>query len=257
MEECVIALETVLSRMICTLDIGLMYYFPRFIPVIYLVSILSRMWPAIEKRCFLFSGGLVDVIIVIGGIVRYIFVLRDIFCRSRRAGLPSRSVLTMVAACVLSPFSLFVGYTGESIMREALVFYIAYCVSDTYHGVLYYPQYFTLLDGWLHHTATGVCMAYFLYNKNYRPGCLAFIVEIPTIFLSASRVWRDSRLVRLCRNVIFPPSFVICRIILLGVFTWHSFIAGEIPIHFLWIYTLFTFLNLYWFSIFSKKLLMR
>lgn len=76
MEHCIVVLESVLYRMLCSLDMGMMYVFPRFIPVIYIVSTISRIWLTVENRCFLISGRVIDGMILTADLASFLFALQ-------------------------------------------------------------------------------------------------------------------------------------------------------------------------------------
>ena len=108
-----------------------------------------------------------------------------------------QSIISLMAASFLAPIGIwenimfYMGGNGgvEWIRRELHLFYLAYVAADTYHGLKYYPQYFPLMEGWIHHVVTGLFVFYMLYHQQLRPISLGMIVEVPSIILFSSRVF--------------------------------------------------------------------
>jgi len=163
----------------------------------------------------------------------------------------AQSILSLMAASFLAPIGIwenimfYVGGTGiEWIRQELHLFYLAYVVADTYHGLKYYPQYFPLIEGWIHHVLTGLFVFYQLYNRQLRPISVGMIVELPSIILFSSRVFYPR--LKWIKKHIFPSLFVFCRIIQLGILTWDCYIRNEITIAFVIFYILFSIINGNW-----------
>lgn len=174
-----------------------------------------------------------------------------------------QSILSLITSSVLAPFgiletlSFFFGYDLEKTLghrRHVHTFYIAYTVTDTLYGNIYYPDFFPLLEGWCHH---GITMIYTLYNlitQQLRPCSVSMIVEVPTIILCASRVWKDNQRVKWMRRRLFPPFFILFRIVLLTLVTMGNYYHnGEGDVFLLVMWVFFTTLNLYWISLILFK----
>ena len=163
-----------------------------------------------------------------------------------------QSILSLTAASFLAPIGIwenimfYMGGNGgvEWIRRELHLFYLAYVAADTYHGLKYYPQYFSFLEGWIHHVVTGLVVLYLLYNQQLRPISLGMIVEVPTIILTSSRVFYPH--LQWIQKYIFPSLFVLCRIIQLGIVTWDCYTSHEITLPIVILYILFSLLNGNW-----------
>lgn len=171
-----------------------------------------------------------------------------------------QSIVSLLASSILAPYSLWETYTffmlgniSDSIRKQIHVFYLAYCLADAFHGLLYYPKYFTFLEGYTHHVMTGGYVLYCLYKNQFRPCCLAMVVEVPSVILFSSRVFADNKVVRWCKKKIFPFLFIFFRIILLGFFTISSYRANDIGIPVIGLYTGFSCLNLHWMFLLYKK----
>ena len=174
-----------------------------------------------------------------------------------------QSVMSLMAASVLAPVGLleaaffFAGKDMESVFGHRLqvhFFYIAYGIMDTLYGNLYYPDFFPLLEGWAHHVLTSMFTLYNLYNGYLRPCSISMIVEVPSVVLFSSRVFKDNEVIRKLRQEVFPHIFVIFRIILLSVMGMDCYRKGDGDISVLFVLFLFSTLNIYWISIiFIKK----
>jgi len=164
-----------------------------------------------------------------------------------------QSIISLYAACVLAPLGVWETFfsSSENVRRQIHLFYIAYCLADIYHGRLYYPQYFTLLSGWLHHGMTGGYVVYCLLHHRLRNCCLAMIVEVPSIILFSSRVFRGHWLVVRCKKQLFCPLFILCRIILCGWNVMRVYRPGDTLL--ITFFSIFTILNTYWILTFMTQ----
>jgi len=174
-----------------------------------------------------------------------------------------QSVMSLMAASVLAPVGLleagffFAGKDMESLLGHRLqvhFFYIAYGIMDTLYGNLYYPEFFPLLEGWAHHVLTSMFTLYNLYHGYLRPCSISMIVEVPSVVLFSSRVFKDNEVIRRLRQEVFPHMFVFFRIFLLSLMGMDCYRKGDGDISVLFVLFLFSTLNIYWISIiFIKK----
>lgn len=203
---------------------------------------------------------------VLTSLLRYFSWFCYVFSQTTRSGKKTpfqfQSVVSLTAASMLAPcgiweaWALFTSGTGlsEMMKREMLIFYVAYCLADIYHGLRYYPQFFPVIEGWLHHGLTGGYVLLSIYQKHYLPCCLSMVVEIPSILLFSSRVFQGQPVIRWCKRHLFPPLFVFFRILLLGLITGKLFWSGEVGLPVVFFYLLFSILNGHWMlQMFAKK----
>jgi len=171
-----------------------------------------------------------------------------------------QSVLSLIVASILAPLSIwetFIDALPEKFRLEMHFFYIAYCLADIYHGQMYYPQYFPFLEGWFHHLLTGGYVAYSVYQNQLRPCCVGMIVEVPSIILFASRVFRGNETVAWCKEYIYPPLFILFRLTFLTYFAWEMKRQDEIGWVGICLTQLFLVLNIYWICQIYKKVWIR
>jgi hypothetical protein len=169
-----------------------------------------------------------------------------------------RSILSLITALVLSPLSIhqiwkqvqhgrIETYQGDEPIHYVIsFFYLAYVIVDTLVGVIYYPKYFTFLEGWLHHFCSAFIVIYYNFVKPETRivMCMNSIVEISSILLFISKIFYDVDCVQRIKKKIFFNVFLFFRII----------VPTMIVVYFYRFYdcfgycnyALFTFLNLYW-----------
>lgn len=133
-----------------------------------------------------------------------------------------RSILSFMTATILSPLSFLEiymeissGHHNDEIQFFMANFYMAYVVVDVLIGMLYYPEYLTFLEGWLHHFGTFLIVYYGYYinpMKRIRV-CILLIVETPSIILFLSRIFYDVLWIKKLKKTIFYPSFFMFRIV--------------------------------------------
>lgn len=170
-----------------------------------------------------------------------------------------RSFLSFLTALVLSPLSFYelyrqiqqkgryeLFYGDSSIQYFMANFYIAYIVVDTLVGMIYYPQYFTLLEGWLHHWGTCgfVYYSYYIDHPKSMFVCLYMIVEAPSILLFLSRIFYDVSFIQRIKKKLFFPMFLFFRILMPTFFVLYFYHLCDLSCCL--IYGSFTSLNLYW-----------
>jgi hypothetical protein len=190
------------------------------------------------------------------GFFRYcVYLLFVSYCMVRATKNPKRlrSILSLITAIILSPLSfyyvskeIYFGYGDEEIHYFMANFYLSYVVVDIVVGMIYYPQYFTLLEGWLHHfgTFSFVYYGYYLNPMKRSRICVQLIVETSSIILFLSRVFYDVVWIRKLKQQLFYPSFFVFRIVLPIFFVIYLHLLCDIY-DFL-IFVSFTALNLYW-----------
>lgn len=184
----------------------------------------------------------------------FCYVFSQMTRSGKRTTYQTQSIVSLTAASVLAPlglwetWSFFISGSGLSPMvrREVFLFYLAYCLADTYHGLRYYPQFFPLIEGWLHHGFTGGYILLSLCQGHYLPGCLAMVVETPSLILFSSRVFHKDLMIRWCKRHLFPLFFVLFRILVLGASVIKLFMIGEIGSSVVIFYLLFSLLNGHW-----------
>jgi len=171
-----------------------------------------------------------------------------------------QSIVSFSAAIFLAPYSLweaFVffqnGFISNHIRQQVHLFYLVYCFADFTHSFLYYPNHFKLLDGYLHHGVTGGYVLYKYLKNELRPCCLAMVVEVPSVLLFSSRIFKENVKIQYYKKHLFPYLFVFCRIIILGIYTLKCFVADEVGNMTILIYMLFTLVNIHWFLLIFKK----
>lgn len=177
-----------------------------------------------------------------------------------------RAVLSLIAALFLAPVGIYeqmLFWTGKIPTMtsnawhiEVVSFYLGYIIIDTWNGCTAYPEFFTLVDGWLHHLSTAAFAWISCYVGMSRVFALSMIVEVPTILLQLDRVIGDEW-TRTLRRTFFASLFVITRILLLGLFVWKLQDYPDIPVSYLTFcrvfYTGFTMMNLHWLGLMMRK----
>ena len=174
-----------------------------------------------------------------------------------------RSILSFLTAVVLSPWSMYQIhhqlqmeeyklFQEESSQVFMLLFYLAYVVVDTGFGILYYPQYFPFLEGWVHHLATTLFVSYYLLRPPFRVlCCMNMIIETSGILLFLSRIFHHVRWIQKLKRVLFYDMFLLFRIIIptMLIIYYYSFYNMFV----LFVYMSTTAVNLYWFVRLSQK----
>jgi hypothetical protein len=170
-----------------------------------------------------------------------------------------RSMLSFITALVLSPLSFYETYRqiqyggrvelfhGDTQIHYFMThFYLAYVVVDILVGVIYYPQYFTFLEGWLHHFGTFL-FVYCTYHHNPDKIMLismGFIVETSSILLFLSRIFYDVPWIQKIKNNCFYPLFLVFRIIIPTLLILYLYQLCDVACYF--IYGSTTVLYIYW-----------
>ena len=165
-----------------------------------------------------------------------------------------RSILSLTTALVLSPLSfieiyreVFFGESGgEEIQYFMSHFYMAYVVVDLSIGMIYYPEYFTFLEGWLHHIGTFLFVYYGYYvdpMKRTRV-CVQLVVETPSIILFLSRIFYDVPWIQKMKKLFFYPSFFFFRIVVPTFVAVYLHLLCDVCDYL--IFGSFTLLNLHW-----------
>lgn len=173
-----------------------------------------------------------------------------------------QNVPTLIASTVLAPFGMMefskiwflgphvlvqaVDLRWASIQKEVCIFYLSYITTDMCLGLQYYPQYFTLLEGYVHHIGTGLLVLDAVKSgRVLTPMVVSMITETSTIVLSLCRVFPSTRKTVL-RSVVFPVLFVLTRILSMLYVAYATVVTGQYP------YTiaavLFTAVNIHWLS---------
>lgn len=164
-----------------------------------------------------------------------------------------RSILSLTTAFVLSPLSflviyreVFFGENSEQIQYFMGHFYLAYIVIDLLVGMVYYPEYFTFLEGWLHHIGTSFIVYYGYYVSPMKRTrvCVLLIVETSSIVLFLSRILYDVPWIQKIKKKIFYPGFLLFRILVPICIVLYLKLLSDVY-DFL-IFGSFTSLNLYW-----------
>jgi len=178
-----------------------------------------------------------------------------------------QNVASLVASIALTPFgwadsiALLTGRMSISaiapfgwfiLQHKMGLFYLVFIIADWILGTAYYPQHFTMLEGFIHHGLTGAVVAEAMISgRSMNAMIAAMVVETSTIVLSINRVFPSTR-TPLIRGVLFPLLFFITRIVLisiLGIMSWKEGVHGHAALS-----VLFGVLNTYWISkFFSKK----
>jgi hypothetical protein len=177
-----------------------------------------------------------------------------------------RSILSLLTAIVLSPLSIHQIYKqlqygatdvflgDQEIQYFMANYYLAYTLVDTIVGLIYYPEYFTFLEGYLHH----ICTALFIYYSYYVSPekrifiCMEFIVEIPSTVLFVSRVFYDIEWIQEIRKKVFRPIFFVFRIFFPILIVIHLHNLMDVSAYI--IFSSFTILNFYWLIKMSKNI---
>jgi len=164
-----------------------------------------------------------------------------------------RSILSLMTALVLSPLSFLEIYTeissghhNDEIQFFMANFYLAYVMVDLLVGMLYYPEYFSFLEGWLHHLGTFLFVYYGYYMNPMKRTrvCVQLIVETSSIFLFLPRVFYDVSWIQRMKRIIFYPSFFMFRIVVPIFIVIYLQLLNDVY-DFL-IFGSFTLLNFYW-----------
>lgn len=165
-----------------------------------------------------------------------------------------RSVLTLVCSSVLTPLSFYQTIRQfqqphviyKSVMQTHMIlFYLAYCLVDTIFANVCCPEYFSLLEGWIHHISTGLGALYYLNHEKQVAVCICFILETSTIVMSLFRIFYDKEWALFLRDNVFRIMFVIFRLVLPNYFMYYFYdlIADSISLSMI---GLNTAVNMYW-----------
>lgn len=170
-----------------------------------------------------------------------------------------RSVLSLLSSVVLTPLSfhqVWHQFTHDEIYTDdvqtgILVFYLAYVVADTMAGCFYYRQYFTLLEGWVHHVGTGLISLYYM-GKTKTLYSMCMVIETSTILLSLFKIFYHVPCILYLRDKWFCKMFVFFRIMMptFFMFYFYKLLVDKIAIT---IYLINTTLNLYWICKIARK----
>lgn len=166
-----------------------------------------------------------------------------------------RSVLSLFASLVLTPMSFYeigcqygvgnVSMHKDSIQNPIQYYYLCYGIADIVLGNLYYPEYFTLLEGWVHHISTMSFAVYCLWVDKSMLFCFGLILETSSILLFASRIFFDCEWILWCKSHYFFSSFFFFRI-LLPTWMMYYFYPLTMDYVFMVLYSMGTLLNSYW-----------
>jgi hypothetical protein len=117
---------------------------------------------------------------------------------------------------------------------------------DLLVGMLYYSEYFSFLEGWLHHLGTFLFVYYGYYMNPMKRTrvCVQLIVETSSIFLFLPRVFYDVSWIQRMKRIIFYPSFFMFRIVVPIFIVIYLQLLNDVY-DFL-IFGTFTLLNFYW-----------
>lgn len=173
-----------------------------------------------------------------------------------------KGVYTTFTALVLTPFSIYeiyrYVYLNENntyiFERKASLFYITFTIMDYIIGLLYYKEYFSLLEGHIHHIMTCLFVYYNIITNNIMLTSVGFIVEAPTILLNIDRIFPDNIYAKYLRRKVFPYAFFIFRIFVLSLLYLISNSRGQLNIYIKISFMLFTAVNIYWFNKMYSKL---
>jgi len=165
------------------------------------------------------------------------------------------SILTWTASLVLSVTYLMDEWILTSRWsRFESWFYLSYTVLDMCFAACEYPHYFPFLSGTVHHLFSGAIVIYNIVQGRPDVTSHAFVVEIPTIVLTARRVFPECRACQWLYRRTFPTLFVTCRLIGL-TYTYYTRLA-DVPLF--WdhmFFPAFLMLNTYWtFLLFTKPI---
>lgn len=98
---------------------------------------------------------------------------------------------------------------------------------------------------------TGGYVVYCLSHHRLLNCCLAMIVEVPSIILFSSRVFRGHWLVVWYKKHLFCPLFILCRVILCGWNVMRVYRPGDTLL--VTLFSIFTILNTYWILMFMTQ----
>jgi len=169
-----------------------------------------------------------------------------------------RSILSFTTALVLSPLSIhqiwkqvehgrIETFQGDIQIQYSMhVFYLAYVCVDTFVGLVYYPEYFTFLEGWTHHICSALIVIYynFFKSENRVLICMNSVIEISSILLFTSKIFYDVEWVQKVKKKLFFNMFLFFRIIVPTMIVVYFYRLVDAIGYFF--YASFTLLNLYW-----------
>jgi hypothetical protein len=176
-----------------------------------------------------------------------------------------QSVISLSAATMLAPIGCYEMYKYFSdydnyintytinypYRRETILFYLTYAFADTVYGCIYYPEYFPILEGWVHHLCSSAYALYCLKSIN-TPSCLAMIVEIPSIILFSSRVFNTNKIISYLRKKWFPYIFIIFRVIIFWFIVMNLYSKNLLNLYNVIFFHMFATLNIHWWLIMMK-----
>lgn len=170
-----------------------------------------------------------------------------------------QSLNSMITAALMSPVGIWEHVVGAFPLREeAHLVFVAYCIMDSILGSLFFPEFFTLIEGWIHH---GILGGFLLFNcirpNHLMPGGMIMIVEIPSLILFASRIDPWNPHIRWARSNIFPSLFLVLRILLplYDIFNYYLNSATKEALDGLdlIIFTIFLIMNIHWFILMMRR----
>ena len=99
-------------------------------------------------------------------------------------------------------------WSDDRIARMSLTFFGAHLIFDTVLGVLYYPKYFNLLSGWVHHVLYLLLIRVLLQTNSTRALMPGFVEELPTAILAFGNLFPSLRM-----DLLFGLTFLLTRIV--------------------------------------------
>lgn len=153
--------------------------------------------------------------------------------------------------CLLREYSC----NGNLIDKFAAVFFIVYLCLDLIFGTLFYRKAMGLITGYIHHTLFILIVIWTYIYDLLKCSSLIYILEIPTIFLSAKFIFKEYKRTL---NLFFFVFFTLTRVILQSILTLqliydYIFYNDRTKKYFIPIMFSMLILHIHWFKQFINK----
>jgi hypothetical protein len=128
-----------------------------------------------------------------------------------------QSVCSLIASVLLSPVGIRHALHWPVTALEQTQStrgYLVYTITDMVLGTFYYPHSMKKMEGYVHHLLSGAFALYCLSTDRCFLMSQCFIVEVPTILHTLSRLFPSVFQRPLVKKYLFPSFFLVCRLVI-------------------------------------------
>lgn len=165
-----------------------------------------------------------------------------------------RNVMTLLSATILTPLSFYEIWWQiqspqhiyqDEIQTGMVLWFISYAIVDLIVGSIFYPQYTTLLEAWLHHIGFTLTLTYYLRVEKLTLCCMCMVIETSTVVLSLFKIFYDCPWILWLRDNHFTWMFCLFRIWFPTFFIlyFYNLLVDNLAI---FVYVINMILNSYW-----------